>query len=30
MEAINNDCYKELNKRRELSDVFSFFSASSL
>jgi HAE1 family hydrophobic/amphiphilic exporter-1 len=28
MEAINNDFVKELNKRPELSDVFSFFSAS--
>jgi HAE1 family hydrophobic/amphiphilic exporter-1 len=28
MEAINNDFVKELNKRRELSNVFSFFSAS--
>jgi HAE1 family hydrophobic/amphiphilic exporter-1 len=28
MEAINNDFVKELNKRPELSNVFSFFSAS--
>ncbi len=28
MEAVNNDFVKELNKRKELSNVFSFYSAS--
>jgi HAE1 family hydrophobic/amphiphilic exporter-1 len=28
MEQINNDFVKELNKRKELSNVFSFYSAS--